>query len=155
MTRGGDVSIFLRQQENHTMVSMHHLNQPENDKLPPSLCWVPPPNVLILPAQLHHPIHLPARKPAVVEHSLVFVYQEKWTQWKIYAIYRWGVLTIEFTCLYPCPTIRARNVVEVDVEMVLLSNVATSEIGWSVSMATAESTSTFEFSKKRAPWIYL
>lgn len=57
----------------------------------------------------------------------------------------------EFTCLYPCPTIRARNVVEVAVEMVLLSTVATSEIGWSVSMATVESTSTFEFPKKRAP----
>lgn len=84
-----------------------------------------------------------------------FFTQGEWTQWNIFLIYSWGALMTEFTCLYPCPTIRARNVVEVAVEMVLLSTVATSEIGWSVSMATVESTSTFEFPKKRAPWIYL
>jgi hypothetical protein len=55
--------------------------------------------------------------------------------------------TIDFTCLYPCPTKRARKVVAFDVEVLKSFIIAPSEIDWALSIGTVDSTFTLELLK--------
>lgn len=68
---------------------------------------------------------------------------------------KWIAKIIDFTCLYPWPTKRARKVVVFDIEVLKSFMIASSEIDWALPIGTVDSTFTVELRKSWAPWIYL
>ena len=64
---------------------------------------------------------------------------------------------ILITCLYPCPTKRARSDVVVEsVELLVLFVIASSGVGWLLEIeAAARMVFASELPNKREPWMYL